>query len=78
MFIQTKAHELEFQRVPRFLHLGVKNRFLMRRRVGGVPAEGRKKIATSQILMADSEVVDGVPEGTSDGSARIQDAIELS
>ena len=52
----------------------------MRRRVGGVPAEGRKKIATSQILMADSEVVDGVPEGTSDGSAsaRIQDVFELS
>ena len=35
---------------------------------GGGPAEGRKKIVTSQFLMAE-EVAD-MPEGISDGSAR--------
>ena len=41
---------------------------------GGGPAEGRKKIVTSPILMA--EVVVDVPKRTSDGSPGVQDVFE--
>jgi hypothetical protein len=37
--------------------------------------KAEKKIVTSPILMA--EVVANVPEGTSDGSARVHDVFEL-
>ena len=42
---------------------------------GGGPAEGQKKIATSLILIV--EVVAEVPKKTLDGSARVQNVLEL-
>ena len=42
---------------------------------GGVQPKARKKIVTSLILMV--EVVADVPKGTLDGSARVQNVLEL-
>ena len=51
--------------------------------MGAAVARGalpRRHHFNNHTLFSDSEVVDGVPEGTSDGSARlgIQDVFELS
>ena len=42
---------------------------------GGVQPKAEKKIVTSLILMV--EVVADVPKGTLDGSARVQNVLEL-